>query len=421
MTKRLNVLVQAYACNPLQGSEEGVGWGWVSAIASHHDLHVLTASYHREDIESYLATRPELARNLRFHYVGPRFWHYRPTPAWRKIENSIFKPIMHFCYQAWQKDAYRLALELSDEHSFDLAHVITYVGFRFPGRYWKLPIPLVWGPIGGLENTPWRYFPALGIKGCIKFAGRNVLNLLDKVLRPGPKRAFRKAEGGIISATSAVREEIRRWYGVDSVVRCEIGAVDLLQPIQIGKREMGEPLRIVWSGLHSPAKALPILLRALSALPDEVQWQLEVLGDGPMTVTWQGLASSLGLNRNILWTGRISRTGAIHRLAQSHVIVVTSLHDLTSSVIIEALSVAVPVICPNHFGFQDAIDESCGIKVSVVSLSDISDGICRAIQTLHDDEQYRQGLARGALQRSTHFSWKTTGDLVSQIYEGQVG
>ena len=33
LTRRLKILISAYACNPYKGSEEGVGWGWVTAIA----------------------------------------------------------------------------------------------------------------------------------------------------------------------------------------------------------------------------------------------------------------------------------------------------------------------------------------------------------------------------------------------------
>ena len=67
MSRRLNVLVQAYACNPLYGSEEGVGWGWVKAISEHHDLHVLTAAFHEPDIEAVLDAQPELRDRIRFH------------------------------------------------------------------------------------------------------------------------------------------------------------------------------------------------------------------------------------------------------------------------------------------------------------------------------------------------------------------
>jgi hypothetical protein len=61
----MKVLISAYACNPFRGSEEGVGWGWVTAIARSHDVCVLTADYHREDIEKALAEDPVLRGRVR--------------------------------------------------------------------------------------------------------------------------------------------------------------------------------------------------------------------------------------------------------------------------------------------------------------------------------------------------------------------
>ena len=420
MNRRLTVLVHAYACNPYYGSEEGVGWGWVTAISEHHDLHVLTAAYHEADIEAALDAQPELRQRIRFHYVTPRAWHYRPTSVWKRIEASIMKPIMHVAYRSWQRSAYRLATELSATTQFDLVHVITYVGFRFPGKFWKMPIPLVWGPIGGLENTPWRYFGVFRPAGVIKFTGRNIINTLHKLLLIGPKRAFRKANGGVIAATSAIRAEIEKWYGVKSVVRCEIGSVGQPEVVQLSTRSGSDPLKIAWSGLHEDRKALPLLLKALADLPATMNWDLTVLGSGPLSERWQATAIELGIAGKVNWAGRVSRDVAITRMSESHVMVVTSVYDLTSTVVIESLCVGLPVICPDHYGFRDAIDDSCGFRVGTASLAEISQGIADALAVLHDDEVLRQELAMGALERSKHYSWETTGRLVSDIYRSRV-
>ena len=414
--RRLTVLVHAYACNPFYGSEEGVGWGWVTAIAQHHDLHVLTAAYHQADIEAALDAQPQLRDRIRFHYVPHRPWHYHPTPLWKRIEASIVKPIMHMAYRSWQRAAYKYATELSATTKFDLVHVITYVGFRFPGKFWKMPVPLIWGPIGGLENTPWRYFPVFSLAGKIKFTGRNVINTLHKTLLVSPKRAFRKAGGGVIAATSAISEEIEKWYGVKSIVRCEIGAVGQPGSVELSKREADEPLKIVWSGLHEDRKALPLLLEALAMLPGNVKWSLTVLGSGPLTSRWQDQAAALGVADNIVWTGRVSRDVAIASVSESHVMVVTSVYDLTSTVIVEALCVGLPVICPDHYGFSDAITDSCGFKVATSSLAEISKGIAESLEVLYGDEAGRQRLARGALERAGHYSWEETGRIVSDLY-----
>lgn len=98
----MKVLACAYACNPYRGSEEGVGWGWVNAIARNHDVWVLTAEYHKEDIERAIGDTKTSEGRLHFVFVPPQPWHYRPTPAWIGIENSIVKPIMNLAYRFWR-------------------------------------------------------------------------------------------------------------------------------------------------------------------------------------------------------------------------------------------------------------------------------------------------------------------------------
>ena len=246
MNGKLKVLVSAYACNPHKGSEESVGWEWVNAIAKYHDLWVITADFHRKDIERELNRKKNSNQNVRFHYVPPKPWHYAPTKNWQFIEGSLLKPIMNLAYLQWEKDAFRMGAQLHDQVRFDLAHLITYVGFRFPGYLWKLDIPFVWGPIGGLENTPWRFLPKLGFTGCAYYTFRNIANSLQKRFLPRPKRAFSKARGAVIAATGGIRDEIIRWYGTESTVIGEVGPPPFIASNH-SIRKSEEPLKLAWS------------------------------------------------------------------------------------------------------------------------------------------------------------------------------
>ncbi|MDI6802138.1 MAG: glycosyltransferase family 4 protein [Thermodesulfovibrionales bacterium] len=416
MKERLRVLVSAYACNPYKGSEEGVGWGWVKAISRLHNLHVITAEYNRHDIEKESQKFPDECSNLKFYYVPHKPWHYKPTKVWLKIEGSFLKPIMNWSYRLWLRDAYKMAIKLTHEINFDLIHQLTYVGFRFPGHLWKLNIPFVWGPIGGLENTPWRFLPVLGIRGAVYFAGRNIINSLHKRFLSGPKKAFKKARGGIIAATEGIRREILKWYGVESEIICEIGS-----PLGITDshsiRNQGEKLKLSWSGQHLPGKALPLLLKALTQLPADINWHLDILGDGPCTKKWQRLASRLGINNRCQWHGWLPREDALRIVHQSHIFIITSLKDLTSTVLLEALSQGVPVICPDHCGFSNVVTEECGIKLPIESPKQLEEGIADAILKLAKDEEERRRLAKGALKRINDFSWEKKAELVDAIYK----
>jgi len=413
--KQLKVLISAYACNPYKGSEEGVGWGWVRAISKHHNIYVITAAYHREDIEKAISEKIIPSSQVKFFFVPHKPWHYSPVKGWKFIENSILKPIMNHAYRLWQSDAYKLAQKLHGQYHFDLVHQVTYVGFRFPGYLWKLNLPFVWGPIGGLENTLWRFIPGLGLTGGIYYAGRNILNSFHKKFLSGPKMAFRKAQGGVIAATEGIRREILHWYGVDSEVICEIGPPPEVADYH-SLREVGSPLKLSWSGQHLSGKALPLLLKALAVLPESLDWQLDILGQGPCTGKWQRQAKKLGIDKRCNWHGWLPRDRAISIVHDSHLFIITSLKDLTSTVLLEALSQGVPVVCPDHCGFSNVVTEDCGIKLPIISPKQFVSDLSVAIKILADDEIERRRLADGALNRINDFSWEKKAELVDAIY-----
>ena len=185
-------------------------------------------------------------------------------------------------------------------------------------------------------------------------------------------------------------------------------------------REPHEPLKLIWSGLHLPGKALPLLLRALAKLPVQVYWTLDIMGEGPCTAKWQRLARKLSINTRCNWHGWLPRPKAISMMHESHVFIITSLKDLTSTVLMEALSQGVPVICPDHCGFSDVVLEECGVKIPVGSPRQLISDFTKAVKTLALDETERRHLAKGALRRIQYFSWDKKAKKIDAIYRRAV-
>jgi len=334
---------------------------------------------------------------------------------WLKVEHSCIKPIMNLSYRLWLRDSYKLALKLNREHAFEVSHLITYVGFRFPGHLWRLNIPFVWGPIGGLENTPWQFLPLLGIKGALYYAIRNLINTYHKKYLVSCKRAFNKAGAGVISATEGIRKEIFKHFGTDSSVVCEVGPPECIAN-NYSTREDREPIVLSWSGEHLPGKALSLLLRSVEKLNSDIDWRLDILGDGPCTDRWKRLSFKLGISNKCRWHGKILRGDAMKIIHDSHVFVITSLKDLTSTVLLEALSQGVPVVCLDHCGFADVVDDTCGIKIPIDNVPSIPDLFAKAIANLSNDEKLRQRMAGNALEKINSFTWDKKLDVVNRIY-----
>lgn len=409
--QRLKVLVSAYACSPHEGSEAGVGWGWVEAISAHHDLWVLTGSQFREGLEEVLRRRPELQKRIQFHYI--------PRTRYNFLE-KFWPPAYLYTYKhQWQRDAFQMGARLHAEINFDMVHQLTYVGFRVPGELWRLGIPFVWGPIGGLEQTTWALLPSIGFRGGLHFAARNLLNERDRRFARLPKLAFKAAEGGIIAATSGTQREIARFYGSQSIVISEIG----LPPVRVsvpGRRSPADPLRLLWSGNFNPGKALPFLLSALSLSPSALNWTLTIVGDGPCAIAWQRLARKMGLADRCDWLGRVPRESVLREMQHAHALVVTSIHDLTSTVVIEALANGLPVVCPDHCGFRDAVTPECGIRVKASTRKELVNGLREAVGKL-TDENLRFRLAEGALARSRYYDWDRKALAVDSLYRAKHG
>lgn len=91
----MNILINSYACGPNWGSEVGMGWHWVTALANHCQLYVITELGFKDDIEKKL---PELnlKYQLKFYYVD--IGDTGRILFWKQGSFKFYK-----YYKAWQK------------------------------------------------------------------------------------------------------------------------------------------------------------------------------------------------------------------------------------------------------------------------------------------------------------------------------
>lgn len=405
MQKRLKILVSCYACSPYRGSEPGMGWSFVSGLSKHHDVFVITEKEKWEqDISK--ALKEFNITNVKFHFIQKKRG---------RTLRKIWPPSYYWFYKMWQKKAYSLAKQLDENENFDIIHQLNMVGYREPGFLWKINKPFVWGPIGGTQNVPWHLFKVFSLYGKLFYGGRNIINSMQKHFLKRPKLVAKKRQSALIAATPDIKNDIKKLWHRNSEILTEVGTSNFLN-IKPVDRNLNETFKIVWSGQHTPGKALNVLLKSLSMLNDEVKWQLDVLGVGKETQSWKQLSKMLGISNYCKWHGWIPKNEAIDTMKNAHVLCITSLKDLTSTVTIEAISLGLPIICLDHCGFAHVVNSSCGIKINMVSLNAIHIGFKNALETLYFNEEYRKKLAHGAIERAKDFSWDKKVEKLNHIY-----
>jgi len=231
-----------------------------------------------------------------------------------------------------------------------------------------------------------------------------------------PRLAAKKAGVGLISATSDNQNSIEYHWACSSILISEIGKPYVKNGSSIIRRKIRDPLNIVWSGQHTPGKALNIALKALSLLPKDIKWKLHVLGIGDLTDKWKNYAESLNIADNCEFYGLVTRDDALKIMKKSNLTLITSLRDLTSAVTVESISLGLPVICLDHSGFSDVIDESCGIKIPVTNFKKVTRDISLSIQMLFSNDNLLEELAKGAFIKAEIYSWEHKVDMLNEVY-----
>lgn len=407
----MKILISAYACSPYKGSEPGVGWGVVSELSRFHELWVIVEEEKfRADIECYLEAHPEFAKRVCFFFIRKK------RNRWLR---KLWPPSYYWYYRRWHKDALVLAESLNVVVGFDLAHQLTMVGFREPGYLWRLDIPFVWGPIGGMGYFPRRFLSVVGAYGCLYYLGYNFFNYFQMNFLARPRLAAKRAGRGLLAATSENRTGTVKYWDCTSTVLSEVGLAT--EPVaQIRPRSVDEKLHLVWTGQHTPGKALNLALYALAKVHKDVDWELNILGQGAQTAAWKDLADQLGISRRCLFYGWIPRETALSIMETAHVMLITSLRDLSSTVTVEALSLGLPVICLDHCGFTDIITDECGVLIPVTTPSEVIKELAKTIELFAFDEETRQRLAYGALRRAKDFTWQIKAQLIEQVYRAKL-
>ena len=402
--RRPRLLLLAYACSPARGSEGGVGWHRALQASRFCDTHVICQDGPMGD---------EIREHIE-HNGAPPGLQFTYIPKTRPVQFLMQFPGLYYAgLNFWHRRAFAAAERLHAEAPFDLAHLANLCTFREPGYLWKLGIPHVWGPWGGTNNFPQRFLGEAGWSGAAVEMARTFVNGLQ--FRFG-SRIRQSAKCGPVLVTNVLaQDDFSRVHRLPSMLVPCNGINRVAEAGRVWEGG-GRPLRILWSGELRPIKALPLLLKALAALPADVPWEARVLGRGRELSRWQRMARSLGVHDRITWAGWLPHAEAVQQFQWADIFAFTSLRDTFPTVLLEALAAGTPVVCLDHHGMRDIVTPECGIKVPLTTPEVVTAELAASIVSLANDPHHWEALSRGAVERAREFLWSRLGDAMGSIY-----
>lgn len=404
--RKPRLLLLAYKCSPYRGSEWAVGWGRVLESSRRYDVVVLTSEISKADIQRY-QQECQSPEHIQFVYIGESL----AQRALRLLPSIGAYP--YHAYRQWQREAYRSAVQIHKTLRFDLAHHVNICGYREPGYLWKLPIPFVWGPVGGTQQFPWRFLPSAGVRGAIREGARNLINWYQLHLSRRPRRVA-QAACAVLAANREIKSKLDLALSTRSTVLLETGLLSVPDFRQKPRRAADMPLRLLWVGDLQPHKGLNILLRALKQAP--FAYTLRILGQGPEEQALKTLATRLRIS-SIAWLGVVPHVAVYEHYEWADLLVFTSFRDTSGNVMLEAMSRALPVVCFNHQGAADIVDDASGIKIDLGHPASVTRELSQTLEQLSSNSDRLEALRQGAWLRSHFFLWSRNGDAMAEVYE----
>jgi glycosyltransferase involved in cell wall biosynthesis len=390
------VLLSAYACEPGKGSEPGIGWNLAINLAERVRVVVLTRANNQASIEEALASiAPEKRPEFVYHDLG------RPLLRLKK-----FLKAHRWYYFFWQKSATQQVARVVLSRNVSVAHHATYASFRYPTAVLGHGVPAIWGPVGGVEATPWNLMPWSHPLSLPHEAARNA-----GIAR---RKHFPDNHWSRYARVLAATGETQKFFAAAGIKADLLPAIGLDEENEVTRTSKRGQLRLLFVGPLHYLKGVQFAIKALACLKGAT---LTVVGAGPFESTLERLACRLRVQDKVRFTGRVPRAELKHIYSSHDVFVFPSLHDSGGMAVLEAMSSELPVICLDCGGPALSVSDHCGFRIPVGSRRSIILGIRNAISQYQGDRSLMENHGRAARERvRNHYSWTAKINRILEIY-----
>ena len=375
---------------------------------------------------THARTRDELSGlypdDAQIHYIEDTAFHRAMWRIGQRLPDAISYATTGFLSRlSTQLAQRRLARRLVREHAITVVHQPMPVSPREPSTLHGLGAPVLIGPMNGGMDYPPAFRRQRGLAERLLIGvGRSSATALNRLM-PGKRRA-----ATLLVANRRTREALPEGLAAEVVELVENG-VDLglwRAPSSATGRPAPAVVTFAYMGRLVDWKAVDLLLQAFARARGEAPMRLWILGDGNERPRLEALAGELGIAGHdaqaagsVHFAGWLAQSACAEWLRDADALVLPSLLECGGAVVLEAMSMAKPVVATAWGGPLDYLDPSCGMLVPPASREAIVAGFAAAMVELARSEPTRRRLgAAGLLKVQREFDWELKVDRILGLY-----
>lgn len=404
----MNILILAYACEPLKGSEPGVGWNLSVALSKVHNVTVLTRRNNKSAIEAYISKYPLDNINFVYHDLPERWMWIK-----KKVSEQAY-------YMLWNLTAKNAVKSIIKNDNIDILHHVTFNQYRTPSAGYFANKPFVVGPVGGAELINPVFYSEL-MPSTLK---------REKFRRKGRDRILFRWLGQRTNAKKAfVFSAKENADCLEKYINTKRDIIKVLPAIAINKEDFAvdckandktQPFTMIYAGRALDWKGLHVFMMALAKVNEHLS-NIKVLLIGirdekerKMVDEWK---KSLELESCVELIDFMPRNELIKRLVDANLFVYPAFRDSGSMAVLEACALGCPSIAFDAGG-QDAFPDDTILKVKIAeSLEDTIDAFSQKLVWAYKNQDelkmYGEKAKNFALSK---MNWEYRAKQISDIY-----
>ena len=314
-----------------------------------------------------------------------------------------------------QLTARRRAKDLIASVGIDIIHQPIPVSPKEPSVLAGLGVPVVMGPMNGNMTYPpglTNRSSARAVSGRLLDGARFLSDMLHHLM-PGKKSA---------SLLLVANERTR--LALPSMIRGKVAELvengvdpELWQPRREDRHRPADSLEVVFMGRLVDWKRVDLAIGALAALPHLPQVRLTVIGDGPERERLAAIATAAGTGHRVTFAGWREQSEAARMVANADCLILPSVFECGGAVVLEAMSIGLPVIATAWGGPLDYITPETGVLVEPTSEAALLAGFAQAMERFARDPALVRRMGNAGRRRVLdHFTWPSKIDAIQRHY-----